>query len=186
MSVALGFKTSGLVNLHTSETLEQLVALISSIRTSSAEATVATDREKINKLISDTAGGYDVIDLSVQCVIIGFLFSMACATLKDENETHFGVIKYLVSEIAGNLKAMREKFSTDALIQSLFYTRYVQKEPLVWTLMKGKTRFASWIQNQLGEISCSNVEELNMSAFDVYFNGVVLDQLPKGSFNSQD
>ena len=182
LSVALGFKTSGLgQTLHTSETLEQLVALISAIRTSSAEATVATDREKINKLISDTAGGHDVIDLSVQCVIIGFLFSMACATLKDDNETHFGVIKYLVSEIAENLKAMREKFSTDALIQSLFYTRYVQKEPLVWTLMKGKTRFASWIQNQLGEISCSHVEELNMSGFDVYFNGVVLDQLPKGA-----
>ena len=152
------------------ELMEEMLNVISAIRSQDAEATVDSDRIKINALIQATEGGHAAVDRCVCRVLYALLLSMAARTLEDSNDIHLEAFRAL-SE-----KTMNASSSSGALMLT---QRFHGRNALVWSLTLDKPKMSSILQD-MGYV-CDDVEVLNMSGYRT----TKIERLPDGLLGGQ-
>ena len=148
------------------ELMEEMLTVISAIRSQDAEATVDSDRSKINALIQATEGGHAAVDRSMCRVLYALLLSMAACTLEDSNDDHLEAFRALSEKIMSA--------SSSSLDSSMLTQRFHGRSALVWSLTLDKPKMSSILQD-MGYV-CDDVEVLNMSGYRT----TKIERLPDG------
>ena len=148
--------------------MKELLIVISAIRSEKAEATVDSDRDKINTLIQATQGGHAEVDKCMRRVLYALLLSMGACTLEDANKEHLEAYHALSEKMM--------EVSSNGIVHT---QKYHGRSGLVWALTLDKPNIAALLHNM--GCTCEDVTILNMSG---YCN-TTLDSIPQGLISGQ-
>ena len=148
--------------------MKELLIVISAIRSEKAEATVDSDRDKINTLIQATQGGHAEVDKCMRRVLYALLLSMGACTLEDTNKEHLEAYHALSEKMM--------EVSSNGIVHT---QKYHGRSGLVWSLTLDKPNIAALLHNM--GCTCEDVTILNMSG---YCN-TTLDSIPQGLISGQ-
>lgn len=191
LSVALDDETEVSKSVRETALVHELMNQIQSIKSADAQATVVSDRDKINRLVAASDGGHSAIDGQVQCCVYGMLCGIAAKYCDDDAIEQVKAFEQLVqltlSPINSSSSHPSSSTSTDSQAPNLLRTNFCGRTPLTWSLTLDKPNITQILLDVAGlnvEEDCSPTLDLNGYGEVIGYGSVYdenkLTQVPHG------